>query len=399
MRLVRLITMLTLIVISGCTTKQTSPPHLPKTSSEAELYYIKAFTLINESKDKEAIEWAERAAKLGHGQAQYLVGYMLHEGTAGVIHTFKAKEWYKKAADQGIKEAQFNLGVLAEDQPKIPRHFSEAHKRHKREAKEKSEEVNTIFIGQHMGYVDLPLIQPSSCFEPNTICMNHYVTYKIKVNEVIAGESLSGVVFASRLQHGHHVYSESNLSLFVVTKIKKKEDTNLLKADYFLRKHTPSSNRYCLSESLDIYIPELKEFVYPGCMDVDLFYGDIKKQFLEDVADKVEKSLKEQNLLISVDEGTSINGKFISSELEDDDCPEYYNRDKYAKDPRCNSDEEEFDVSQFIVKKGFGDLVKQKLKEELANTKINFQSVEMKAVIRETSENTLVEWHYLVKRQ
>jgi hypothetical protein len=398
MNLIKVITAIIVIVFSGCTTKQATNAQLSMQASEADSYYAKAFTLINDSRDKEAFKFAERAAILGHAQAQYLVGYMLHKGTTGVISISKARDWYEKAAAQGVKEAQFNLGVLADKQSAIPRHFATATERHKREAREKAEEVNTVFIGHLLGYAELPLIQPASCFEPNVICMNHYVTYKVKVKEVIAGETLSGTIFATRLQHGPHFYSENDLSLFVVTKIKKEEDIKLLKAGYFLREHVPPSNNYCLRESLDNYITELKESVYPGCMPVNLFYEGIKQQFLEDVANKVESSLEKRNLLISVDQGVSVKGKFVSDEQGSENCPDYYNLDKYKDDPLCHSATAQFEVSQFIVKKGFGDLVNTLLKDELADTKLNLQSVEMKVVIREASDSTIVEWYYLVKR-
>ena len=54
-----------------------------------------------EKNDAEAMRWFEKAAEMGHGQAQFNLGRCLCEGE-GVEHDYyKAREWLLKARDQG----------------------------------------------------------------------------------------------------------------------------------------------------------------------------------------------------------------------------------------------------------------------------------------------------------
>jgi TPR repeat protein len=59
-----------------------------------------------------AAKWFEKAALLGHPQAQYNLGILYIKGE-GVAKDFaKAAEWLQKAARQGYEEAQHALNVL-----------------------------------------------------------------------------------------------------------------------------------------------------------------------------------------------------------------------------------------------------------------------------------------------
>lgn len=77
---------------------------------------IAAINVMQGNKD-EAIKYLEKAAELGHPQAQYNLGVMYHIGNFGVYidDKEKAKYWYEKSAAQGFSDAQHNLNNLLEE--------------------------------------------------------------------------------------------------------------------------------------------------------------------------------------------------------------------------------------------------------------------------------------------
>ena len=50
--------------------------------------------------------------RLGHGQAQLMLGRYLAEGVAGEPNPSTARSWFEQAAAQGIEEAQADLAAL-----------------------------------------------------------------------------------------------------------------------------------------------------------------------------------------------------------------------------------------------------------------------------------------------
>lgn len=395
---------LMLLIFSGCATQSKQIRSEVKQNTESKLateYYEKAFELIKQSKDKEAIEWAEKAAELGHSKAQFLLGYMVETGTAGYTQSVKVVNWYTKAAKQGNMDAQFNLGRMSKER-RVPEHYINAFERKNKEEERKSAQVNTIFVGKLLGYEDIPLVQPSSCFEPNVLCMNWHVTYKIKVIEVLAGESLSGVINASRVQHGPHMYNGSDESLFVVTKISDEKSVNLLKASHYLKEHREPKTQYCLSKPLDNYIPELKDFIYSTCIDVSEFRGEIKMEFLEALVETIVEKLTEDKTLIEFYEGYSVNGVYISDDVYDEDdendkCKfglDYMDYDRYESDPDCEILDDTFEVAQYVVKKGNASVVKELITNAISQSKLELSSIEMNFKIIENEDSSILEWHY-----
>jgi len=63
-------------------------------------------------KDKEAIEWFQKAAEQGHIEAQNSLGDCYASDNYGQKDIAKAIEWYSKAAAQGHNMAKFNLNLL-----------------------------------------------------------------------------------------------------------------------------------------------------------------------------------------------------------------------------------------------------------------------------------------------
>ena len=68
---------------------------------------------------EEARYWFEKAAELGHGMAQYYLGWMYDLGQGGVEDEEKARYWWKKAidwhektADLGDAKVQFRIGEM-----------------------------------------------------------------------------------------------------------------------------------------------------------------------------------------------------------------------------------------------------------------------------------------------
>ena len=83
-----------------------------------ETYYKK--NKFGRPKDPETARYYyEKAAKLGHGMAQYRLGYMYYYGQGGVEDDEKARYWWKKAidwhektADLGDAKVQFRIGEI-----------------------------------------------------------------------------------------------------------------------------------------------------------------------------------------------------------------------------------------------------------------------------------------------
>lgn len=396
---------LMLLIFSGCAIQPKISQLELKQNADSKLaaaYYEKAFEFINQSDDEEAKKWVEKSAELGHSKAQFLLGYMIDTGTAGYTLPSEAAHWYAEAARQGNMDAQFNLGIMSEGKRRVPEHYRNAVERKINEEAYRSSQINTVFVGKLLGYEDIPLVQPSSCFEPNVLCMDVYVTYKIKVLEVLAGESLSGVINASRFQHGRYMYRGSDESLFVVTKISDDESKELLKASHYLKEHHSPRVQYCFSEPLDHYIPELKNTIYSNCPEVSDFRGKIKMDFLRALVETVTEKLEANKTLIEFDEGYSINGVFISDDEVDEDeetdeCNfgyEYMDYDRYENDPNCMPFEDVFDVAQYVVKKGEAQVVKELITKAISQSKFDFSNFEMKFKTVENESSSVLEWRY-----
>jgi len=91
------------------------PPVLsPPTSSEQDFNRGQQFYKgIDVPKDfKAAAEFFEKAAVVGHKNAQFNLGTMYYTGKGVDKDLSKAISWFKKAAQQGHTQAEFNLGFL-----------------------------------------------------------------------------------------------------------------------------------------------------------------------------------------------------------------------------------------------------------------------------------------------
>lgn len=82
------------------------------------LHYANSGESGGEENSKKAFEWFKKAAKLGHPEAHFKVGFMINysQGTGQKLDPYsnypKAMKWYKKAADLGHAEAQFIVGEV-----------------------------------------------------------------------------------------------------------------------------------------------------------------------------------------------------------------------------------------------------------------------------------------------
>ena len=65
-----------------------------------------------------AQQWFRRAAELGHGHAQLMLGRYLAGGVAGEHDPVQARLWLERAAAQGILDAESDLAALSE--PALP---------------------------------------------------------------------------------------------------------------------------------------------------------------------------------------------------------------------------------------------------------------------------------------
>jgi TPR repeat protein len=61
---------------------------------------------------KKAEYWLEKAAAVGHAEAQFELGYFYDTAKGGGRDCGKAKHWYLKSAQQGNTKAQCNMAAL-----------------------------------------------------------------------------------------------------------------------------------------------------------------------------------------------------------------------------------------------------------------------------------------------
>ena len=78
---------------------------------EAEKSYIIGRIYYSQNDYEEAAEWYERAAVIGHADAQCQLGRMYDMGEGVVENEKKAVEWYREAAEQGHADGQYWLGL------------------------------------------------------------------------------------------------------------------------------------------------------------------------------------------------------------------------------------------------------------------------------------------------
>ena len=267
------------------------------------------------------------------------------------------------------------------------------------EVNSEEKQTRTIIIGEHLGYVNLPLIQPSSCFEEERFCLNNYETYKIKVEEIITGDQLEGVIYASRFQHGRYIYSSDETSLFVLERIEDKNTSELLKTSYFLKEYIRPQSLYCFPSGVSEKYPELESIVTSECVETSDMPWRLRSNWLDDFADNIELTLSNKKVLVSFEEGYSLNGVFHDYEIEDSDrCSDYLDESKYNKDPACQIDTQAFDSRRFLVKKGWGEKTKSLINSKLANSSLNLQNTSIEIKVIENKGYTLVEWLFLVPR-
>ena len=63
----------------------------------------------------------------GHAVAQFVLGFMYHEGQGVPQDYAEAARWYRKAADQENAHARFNLGVMYRGGQGVPQDYVQAH--------------------------------------------------------------------------------------------------------------------------------------------------------------------------------------------------------------------------------------------------------------------------------
>ncbi|RJX18196.1 MAG: sel1 repeat family protein [Desulforudis sp.] len=76
----------------------------------------------------EAFQWFQRAAELGHSEAQYKLGYAYQHGQGVAQDMHEAVNWYREAAEQGNVAAQYNLAVVYCDGEGIDQDYTESFK-------------------------------------------------------------------------------------------------------------------------------------------------------------------------------------------------------------------------------------------------------------------------------
>ena len=75
-------------------------------------YFEKACKLSKRGNLQKAAQLYEKAAQLGHAEAQNCIGRMIYEGNGVSKDIATALTWFTKSAEQGFVKAQYNLGIM-----------------------------------------------------------------------------------------------------------------------------------------------------------------------------------------------------------------------------------------------------------------------------------------------
>lgn len=78
--------------------------------------------------EEEAIKWYLKAAKYGHVEAQYELGYCYRYGSGVFENHAEAFKWYYKAAEQGHIKAQYSVGYCYLNKYGVAKDYKEAFK-------------------------------------------------------------------------------------------------------------------------------------------------------------------------------------------------------------------------------------------------------------------------------
>lgn len=80
------------------------------------------------SKDvKLAIHWLQKAALLGHAEAQSLLGAIYLVGKDAPQDFVQAQQWLRQAAEQGLADAQYLLGMMYYQGNGVPQNLRQAY--------------------------------------------------------------------------------------------------------------------------------------------------------------------------------------------------------------------------------------------------------------------------------
>lgn len=89
-------------------------------------FYNKGIELKGKKDYTQAIQWFEKAAQMGHEDAQYELALCYHFGR-GIQKSFqKAAHWYNQAAMKGHANSQYNLGYLYEKGQGVSKDYANA---------------------------------------------------------------------------------------------------------------------------------------------------------------------------------------------------------------------------------------------------------------------------------
>lgn len=145
-----------------------------------------------------------------------------------------------------------------------------------------AEDIDTVFVGRVISqkYSNVKLHCPE-----NTICMNVWYKWTLKVERVISGSQIRGRIVAFRMQHGDYTKAYlDNLKLFVIRPIKDAETKALLSGEYILVDKSIENKMYCLNQSPT----EL------GLMNVDAYISSEKtsSKYCFPTANLIKKKVK-----------------------------------------------------------------------------------------------------------
>ena len=90
-----------------------------------ETFYLDGYENIPENKPR-AIELFQRAADMGHDEAQGNLGVCYMTGNGVLQNAQQAVSWFEKAATQGHANSQKNLGMCYRDGDGVPADVSKA---------------------------------------------------------------------------------------------------------------------------------------------------------------------------------------------------------------------------------------------------------------------------------
>ncbi|WP_223787955.1 hypothetical protein [Marinicella meishanensis] len=254
----------------------------------------------------------------------------------------------------------------------------------------------TVFVGklQKQTYVDG--VMPTECFEK--VCMSSFYLYHIKVEDVVVGEPLKRRTQVARFQHAKYLFRSSQSALFVIAPVKNPSWERFLGTPYELVDFSQLSAEHCLEYPTNKYMSYLDEKEH--CVGTSLLKAKgnliaerLRFQLFNEVIDRVERQLNQQELLQSFDDSYYSDGrKALDTEDQEEACYDV-DFDKHDKNPDCDFSKH-YILLSYGVSKGLADQAKTLFQQELKASRLNLKPFDIRYRVIEHADHSEFQVHY-----